>query len=60
MFITEDDVRFVGENIGILLQYNAVSVHAITRDESSFPNCPAVFLLVNEQSINEVDEPAVW
>jgi len=59
IYITEDDVRFVGENIGILLQYSSISVHAITRDESSFPHSPAVFLLVNEESVNEVDEPTV-
>ena len=60
IYITEDDVRFIGENIGVLLQYSSISVHAITRDESSFPHSPAVFLLVNEESVNEVDEPSVW
>ena len=58
-YITEHDVRFLSENRTILLQYPSISVHALSRDSGSFPHRPSVFMLINEESIEQVDEPRV-
>ena len=59
-YITEHDVRFVSNTSPIFLSYQSISVHALSRDPSAFPHCPAVFLLTNEADIMHVDEPDVW
>jgi len=59
-YVTEHDVRFVADNASVFLTYQSISVHALSRDESAFPNRPAVFLLTNEENIDQVDEPDVW
>jgi len=58
-YITEHDVRFLSENRTIFLQYPSISVHALSRDSGSFPHRPSVFMLINEESIEQVDEPSV-
>ena len=57
-FVTERDVIFIGDR-NIRLQYNTISVHAISKDVSNFPNRHCIFMLVNEQDVEHVDEPDV-
>ena len=56
--MTERDVIFIGDR-NIRLQYNTISVHAISKDVSNFPNRHCIFMLVNEQDVEHVDEPDV-
>merc|ERR1711962_1230403 len=53
-FVTERDVIFIGDQ-NIRLQYNTMSVHAISKDISNFPNRHCIFMLVNEQDVEHVD-----
>merc|ERR1712096_355234 len=57
-FVTERDVVFVGgQNLRLL--YNTISVHAISKDSANFPNRHCIFMLVNDQDVEHVDEPEV-
>ena len=58
--MTENNVRFVSPSRSVILNYSSISVHAVSRDENAFPNCPAIFFLTNEDNIEQVDEPDVW
>ena len=56
--MTERDVLFFG-NTQLRLLYKFISVHALSKDVSNFPNTECIFMLVNEQDVEHVDEPDV-
>ena len=41
------------------LEYKSISVHALSKDANNFPNKQCIFMLVNEEDLNHVDEPDV-
>ena len=57
--MTEANVVFIGAELKLKLEYNTISVHAISKDASNFPNRHCIFMLVNEQDVQHVDEPEI-
>ena len=58
-YVTERDVVFIGPQRKLRLEYNTISVHAISKDNSNFPNQHCIFMIVNEQDVQHVDEPEI-
>ena len=58
-YVTERDVIFIGPQRKLRLEYNTISVHAISKDNSNFPNQHCIFMIVNEQDVQHVDEPEI-
>jgi len=58
--VAQSCVIFIGNEKKIKLEYKSISVHALSKDESNYPNKQCIFMLVNEQDLDHVDEPDVW